>query len=495
MIRPLSQHDSSNTTAPPVVTIGRGIQHCLMFEPDGVIDVTVPRITMADDSAVMSRTRESLLHPPASRAGVVDIHPNIGLAEPLAYALQQRGVVVQSTLGSTILPLPVPVNNAATTGYTQTLDLIRDSVTSLIRRGPGVSPANLIATMSHAWPHAKIAVGMARHEDAQRLVDQLRKLGVEADNVTTRYCPDDPSRVVVGTFTSLAHPEIGMADRHILVLPHALDALRDDADWCLLAAESQFRIVGMLDMDATPSPYEQARLTATFGPREITLPKPGHVLDLPRIYSIKHRTHHGAIAGNGGLQALVWKNPIRNRRIAQHAKLASSWQLSPPPSPLGIEQEPVRRVIVMAANIEQANQLAKRLPGWPIECGDTTNLSRRQQNTLDQRRRQWPFHGTIATPDGIHNVTPANSGVTLVLWAGAGCHLPPIPENWFVRRDGQDRSIRVVDVEDTGERSLCEQFRRRQSAYRRAGWIAANKSAVEHRIEAFLRSVTVEVRV
>ena len=487
------RRDRPSPVGEQVISICRILRHELIVEPDGSIDIRATRIVTGtgNGGAVLQRIDESLLTPPPARSfairgpglDVPNSRPSTGLAPIIEYICQHRGIPCCDYSAAGILPLPAPVNDPAINSAGELLALVRSNSTCLIRRGHGIHAGDLIAALSIAWPDAKIAVGTAKHSDAQRIFDRLRAIGIAADLVTPRYCPDAPGRLVVGTFTSLADSSIEIEKRDIMVLPHALDALRNEAEMCLLAVESRFRIVGIIGPDVHVSPYEAARLMATFGPREITLPRPGYVEELPRVLWYEHHTYAGLLQFDGRIpeRGLVWHNRIRNRRIARLAKSIATLTGSSRPS----------RVIVLGANLEQAMRLAERLPGWPVECGPTTGLSAKQARLLASRRGLWPLQGFVTTPAGLEQLAPADNGITVLLWAGAGSHLPALPGSWLSRPDGQDRSVQVLDIADAGEPTLLGWARQRQAAYRRNGWIGQDELPVDCRIKEFLRTVEV----
>jgi len=472
---------------------------------------TVNRTAVTDDvhGFRLQMRRESLLEPKqvqlTSRT-TVDVHrPNAGLAPAVSRLLDQLDYVpVMRPRWPQPACLPAPDEVGVRWRGPcdmQMLELIREHDHGLVRydgRG-GVDLAWLIAQIALAYPLAKLAVVVASmsmgYSLRQRIARWVRGVTVLNARLATRRV----DRVVIGTAYGMADHAVELNKRNIVIFPKAQDALHERAQTALMTADPMFRLFGFVPTDCTLSPYEQDWLLASFGFAEVTVPRHGFVERLVRtVWSpvdggprLSHDANVLALKRQG-----IWQHPVRNRRIArvalEFARRDLAWlrQRVPEAAPAGSASAPCR-VMILVEGVDHALVLASLLPDWPVIVGEDViedGLGHDQRRLLAERRALPNATGpVIATTAGL-----ARSGVLdlstfdVLVWAGAGAHLPPMPADRLICRPEQVRGLLVVDLNDRHHPHLRRWSRYRREAYLDAGWFAPGDDPIEARVDRFL---------
>ena len=195
-------------------------------------------------------------------------------------------------------------------------------------------------------------------------------------------------------------------------------------------------------------------------------------------------------------ERVIWKNHIRNRRIAKLAKHLSAGDATLttnfPSVANALPVDHPHRVIVLVDSLEHAVAIADRLPEWPVIAGDNINerhLTSQQRRVLTNRRNQWNTGATrIVTIAGSESVDISGGTMTVVIWASAGPHLPPLPPAWRVAPAGEDRELLIIDIDDGGNSKLTEWTHRRKKAYQQAEWLPPGTNPLVARIKRFLNN-------
>ncbi len=99
-----------------------------------------------------------------------------------------------------------------------------------------------------------------------------------------------------------------------------------------------------------------------------------------------------------------------------------------------------------------------------------------------------PPGGVIATPGGLADVPLAEADV--LVRAGGGVGLPPVPGWQLVQANAEDRPLLLVDVDDRHHARLRLEARKRKQAYAARGWYDVGVEPSEARVEAFLADRT-----
>lgn len=443
----------------------------------------------------------SLIAEHESLANNATPRPNAGLITIVAYRLLQSRIRPAVVGQPTVRALPPPALNNIPDHHpvdAAVLHFVSERSHGLIHYRTGVSRARIIAQMTQAWPHATFAIATASHGEAQRLRRQLYELGVKTTSVTTRWCPEHPGRIVIGTYAALGHTQVECNKRDFFVAANATHALGEQAQRCLLQVDAGFRLFGFVSEDVRFSPWEQDWLTATFGLDEIYVPGYAHQQVTPQVVWAPFRWH--AQEGNGGngkavaQPQLIWRNHVRNRRIARLARALVAGDhtaivTDAPDVAPALAANDARRVIILVDGVDHAVALAERLADWPIVTGDhveTRGLVSRQRRLLTAGTSRWVTGAsTIVTTAGASRLD-LGDGQTMIIWASAGRHLPPLPPAWRMARTGEARELLLMDIDDRGSGPLVEWKRHRQAAYRRADWLPPGTDLLTARIERFL---------
>jgi hypothetical protein len=379
------------------------------------------------------------------------------------------------------------------------LDAVRRHDRALLRHGPGIDPALLVAQVARAWPGLTVTVPVARRADAWRLGRALRGLLPDVSVVTGQGGPAEVGRVVVATFTALGHtaryrlPGYRMFDiswTDILVVPDALSATATVArGWLGHAARA--RVYGLLPLGAKPSPLQEDLLRAVLGFEEAVLPRHGHC-ERP-VLVLGHRFTGGVplppgLAGVALQRRGVWQHPIRNRiatRLAA-ACAAGTAQAVLGPAAAGITPG----AVVLAANAEHALALAARLPeDWLLLASDVHEEGLTPEQVRRLHRPVSPFRAgplyAVATPAVLPNLDLSCAGV--LVRADGGVGPPPLAiEQLAEPDDGPARPLLLVDLDDRHHPTLRRRARLRRQAYAVRGWFAPGTDPVQARVEQFL---------
>ncbi len=323
--------------------------------------------------------------------------------------------------------------------------------------------------------------------DAKRVTSLLRASGVGAA-LSTGAGRDEPKRVTVCTLGAT-----GMVDFARANLVLVLDALH--ATWSDPAAEpppaledvigrcgpptglldrlkdcEHAVVVGFLPRNRVLSPFEQARAWQAYGFAVLTVPRHGAV-ERP-VMVAAHRVALGkAGVGKGDLAAkkALWHDRVRNRRLARVARALAAGDSATlaadfPAVADAIDGPGAKSVLVLAEGLDQAEELAAQLKGWPLVSG------------LDEYDAARPFQGArsvVATALGLRRL--AGSSFDAVVRADPGRGLPPLPPGWLDSEDPDPRPLVLIDADDSGRPLPALWSRSHRRAYLEAGWTRAGR--------------------
>jgi hypothetical protein len=379
------------------------------------------------------------------------------------------------------------------------LDAVRAHDRALLRHGPGVDPALLVAEVARAWPDLTVTVAVARRADAWRLGRALRGLLPDVSVVTGQNGPAEVGRVVAVTFAAMGHsaryrlPGYRMFDvswLDIVMVPDALEATSQVARGCLGHA-ARARVYGLLPRDARPSPLQGDLLRAVFGFEEAVVPRHGY-RERP-VLVLRHPVRGGmelppGLAGVALQRRGVWQHAVRNR---QAARIAAAFAAGTAQAVLGPDAaDALPGAVVLASNVEHALALAARLPeeDWLLIASlDTheTGLTAGQVRRLN--RPVGPFQPTAFRTITTPAVLPHLDWPGVLVRADGGVGLPALATEQLTERDdGPTRPLLLVDFDDRRHPQLRRRARLRWQAYAERGWFAPGTDPVQARVERFL---------
>ncbi len=447
------------------------------------------------DCIPFQSTSNAAKHRPCTSAGLTEV------VERLAATSGRTSRLLNYT--GRPVPLPAPQCEKLPTGYRhdrEVLDFVQQHDLGIVKYHAGVDRYWLLTQIALAYPEATIAIATATYQEARRIHERLELLKVSSTLVTARHCPQEPGRVVVGTYTAMGHNPVESGKRDIFICVNAAHALGELAQMCLLQADFRCRLFGFLPASRRLAPSERDRLMATFGPHEFTVPAHGHRAVTPRVVWVKFRHRATPDTGNGSTaqlkRKLLWVNRIRNRRIARMAKLLCTGDHTElaqqfPAVSEAVGGREISHITVLVDGLEHAIGVADRLPGWPITCGadaSTDGLSQRQRSILE-RARSWSMGYEILTAAAAdHYAFRPTRGLTVIIWASSGTGLPPVPAAWQTAPTGESAEILLVDFDDRGQPTLAKWTQQRKRAYREAEWLAPGVDPVAARIDRFLQT-------
>lgn len=414
--------------------------------------------------------------------------PCLGLEPVVSLELRRRGFHVDRRVR------PVQdLGAVAGNGDTRPAVFVKNNPLGLIEFGASVDRNALLSDLVRLLPEARFAFATAGKARAKQLHDHFRKINIASTLASTKPPSDsDSRRIVVGTFSALASAEVECNKRAVFVVVNAPDAMHAGAAACLTQADFGCRLLGVVSTEKCLSAGERDRLATVFGFERLTIPAPGLELSSPVVVPWKYQG--GGIANGAKPHEVIlrlWRDHQRNRTIAKVARLIITGTDASVSDRLGSPPQLSDQVILLAGSVEQAARVGTLLADWPIRTAEAhlNELSGRPRRSLARGRTRWAAgRHWITTPQAADDIElPFDRGLTVVVWAGAGPGLPPLPAQWLTVPARSGRKLLIVDIEDRHHPTLRRWSRSRQRAYREAEWLRPGESIVNHRVESFLK--------
>lgn len=421
-----------------------------------------------DGRVVVDRDREPLLD------SADFCRPSAGMAYPVADFLQWLGHdvrVIAARQRNQELPAPdlssVPSHLPVDVSYLTFLRMWRSGV---IVHEAGVSVWWLIAQAAFVWPAARISVIVTSKTVGRRGAKRLRSWGIKLSQVTSRDCPGNPKRIVISTPMGLAHDQIEHDQRDLVFYVAAADVAQEKAQIPLLAAEASFGYFGFLATDCRVSPYEEARLLATFGVTRLSIPAHGHVSNSVTVLW-QHFTDDAVCDGSRPLEVKrfgIWRHRKRNRQVARIATAIAandfdSLRRCAPRVARDLPLIPGRGIAVVCDNSEHLNCFATLLPGWTTRDGQSPDAI------------PAPFGMPLPYPRLLLTTTAMTAldltNVDVVIWAGSGPGIPDIPASRLQSFGTIEKPLWVIDLQDHHHPLLARWSQQRRTAYTEHGWL------------------------
>lgn len=457
---------------------------------DGLVEgITTVRHVSDPSSGRVLKVPYPLVWPQEDRAGRRILQTFAGLEPLLAAWLVRRGNRVELKGGRP--PVLKKPNAARLSALGDTpdqglLDFVRRRDRGLIRHGPAVDTARLVAQLALGWRRARILVLATRRRDAADFRDRLHAFVPRVSLFAGRSAAT-AARVTVATPGYARAGAVGIESRDVLVAlnPDELfptGELASPVD--VLRQARRARLYGLLPAAAEPPPHTRALMTALFGPDEVVVPRHGHATRGVDVAFV--RVEGGPrVRGHDSIRLLrsgVWQHPVRNRRLARLAGMIAAGQYAAVreecPQLAGAQlRRPGGRVVLLAANVEHALALAGYRADVPVACGNDVHaagLNTDQELTLKQRRVVGDAGLVIATPAGMSAV----ESIGVLVRADAGRGLPPLAESHLFVPHGTKPRLLIIDALDRHHPALRVAAGGRKAAYRAAGWAVGGEPEV-----------------
>lgn len=442
--------------------------------------VTVRHVPDPDGGRVLA-VPHPLVWPQEVRRGRRVLQTFAGLEPLLVDWLKRRGHEVELT-GDRPPTWPAPDSgrladfDGSLDGHL--LDFVRHRERGLVRHGPAVDPARLVAQVARGWRRARVLVMATRRRDAKDFRDRLLAF-LSGVYLFAGTAPSMAGRVTVATAGYARAGAIGIESRTVLVAldPEELFPAGDLASPVdALRQARRARLYGIMPVGHELPPYTRSLVTALFGTDEVVVPRHGHVAR--RIDVAFVRVEGGPRVHDDDpvrlMRSGVWQHPVRNRRLARLAGLVAAGRSAEVREQLPhLTDVHLRRhggrVVLLAANVEHALALAGYLSDAPISCGtDLCRAGLKPEQKLMLKRSGCVDDAklVIATPVGL----PTIGEIEVLVRADAGRGLPPIPDDQLVVPHGTKTRLLVVDTADRHHPALRTAAGNRKAAYRAAGW-------------------------
>jgi hypothetical protein len=426
--------------------------------------------------------------------------------EPVVRALLcQAGITILRTSPPPPATLPAPHLEAVQKQGAvdlQWLETVRRHDRALVRMEPQVvDPAWLVAQVAQDWPQVKIAFVVSLRAEAGPMARKLRRHGIRATVLTGQTNPAQVERVVVATYQGLGHTAraYDLNRLQIIVVRDALEALGRRASECLRYAW-RARLYGLIDRAVTPAPSEGDELRGLFGLHEVVVPQHGLAERPARV--VWHVIQAGPelrTTGPGARSLLerkrrgLWRQPLRNRRLARLAQALTAEDGAvratlPPALATALADVATPSVLVLVENVEHGLILARQL-AWPLLADPDvwrSGLSQADQAVLQSGERYGQPRPRCAVVTAVVFAALSWTDVDVVVRADGGVGLPPGASGDLVCWSSPPvRPLLLVDCFDRHDPLWRRWSRQRQQAYRAHGWLAPKEDPLQARLQAF----------
>lgn len=395
----------------------------------------------------------------------------VGMLPLIRAVLIRNGYRVQ-VMNADLPPLPRPTSRPTAVEFVHR----HERGLMLLGEMPAVK---VVAQIAGAWPDAKMVVVVgSRH--ARQFRRQLERLtGEDVDCFASNYLPTRAGRIVVASAICLGEGALEMNYRDIVIWLEPQRIPHSEYDYRLFGfcAAERARCYGILSADKKLAPYLRDHLIPLFGPETLHLPGPDRVLRRVRTATCPLRAAvdpETLTTSYAALQAL-FGHPVRNRLVARLARAVAEKDdrrlARFLPGWTGSIKVRKDGVVLLAGSVDHALKLGRLLPDWPIITGRyliQDGLGNADRARLADVPRRLLGRPVIATPAGVERVP-----CSVLVRADAGTGLPPLSAGGLECAAGEDRPLLIVDVEDRSHPLLRRRTRKRQAAYRAAGWYPA----------------------
>ncbi len=378
------------------------------------------------------------------------------------------------------------------------LDVVQHHDRGLIRFGRKADPAWVIGQIALAYPDIRMVIAATRKRDAGTIADLIRTwLPDDVTRVLADRVLSESRRIVVGTYQAVLGSCMDLDRREMVIAVDAVGMLgkRGVQVW---NAAGEARLIGLLPDDRRLASRDADQIRGVFGFDEVHVPLHGqHWVPVDVVFEkvgggpvIPENADTITVRRTG-----VWRNPVRNRRIASLVRSLVEGDVRTLQERCGRVYEALRKpqrlqVAVLVDNVEHGVTLARRLPGWPVVTGReicVKGLPRKDRDLLESV-------GTTSgvTHNGIYTVAAADQidprGLDVLVRADTGSGLPPIDEGKWMQENAKKSRLLLLDFDDRRHNELGRSTRKRRRAYRARGWYGPGADSVEERVRDFLAS-------
>jgi len=343
----------------------------------------------AIDKAAFARVAEVVGEP----LSIPDNETMAGYEPVLRALLEEKGFDVRSTPRLPQLPEP-DLGAVLQRGKVDShlLHGLRQHERLLVRHGPTVNVAWLVAQIGLAYPFVSIVLAVASNGEARHFGEQIRRWVPDEVSVVTSDRPEPQStqRIVVATHICLGCGSIGTAKRDLYIDANAIKSLGRKGRMGLDEAW-RARLVGMLPAEEQVAQRDEDELRGFYGFDEVSIPAHGHhVLPVDVVIipmNGRCKLTHDASPADVKRQA-VWRHAGRNARIATLASRLADGDLvglrrSFAQVAAALGDAGPQRVGLLVDNVEHGVLLARQLDGWALATASQVDL--RRLSPTDQR--------------------------------------------------------------------------------------------------------------
>jgi len=349
-------------------------------------------------------------------------------------ALERLGYHVRLTgQRPAALPKPLLPKSGEPQPDIAVLDFVRNNERGVIRYDPAkVHIERLIAQIAEAFPKQRILIVARRQNDVRRMCTFLRDSGTDAGQFIPNFEHRGHERVTVTTYLGVSVQSQAQFRDIVFYLNPA-----ESMGWLGISGLGHLhraRLFGLMPYGLDPPSPVRDFISAVFGQETVFIPKDGWIARDVQVVFVPARVSDVGIKEEDELavrRRAIWHHPVRNRRIADLAKMlmiGSTAKLKkeiPGFAKLVFNGEG-GRVGVLVDSVEHGLALRRHL-GWPLMshegvCANGLSMS-------DAKR----LNSIVSDPCSVYGnviVTAAampQSGIfDIIIRADAGIDLPAL---------------------------------------------------------------------
>lgn len=477
------------TTATPhrqVVQLERNGQYVRITDEEIALlgDITATEIVCDNDCHCVPVSRSLLRWSETyqtmsgeERSGICPI-PNAGCLPILERRAQERGLELCVSGTCPIATFPEPTLSRA--GYPALHEFVRQHERGLIKVSKGFDIAIFPWELIRAFPGLRLIVIGTKVRKLRSIRDTLAATPTLRDRIQLVHSrhqlalqPDElPPQVSCCTPSFAGDMDLSTCD--LVLMLDAYSCTRRVVQMALAEQDARFRLFGVVRSGSTPSPYQEARTLATFGPELIDVMYFGKVRRAVQVAWRQHRQPRIQLHSSSVQFArrCYWQNEERN---AELARLADEFTDG--------------TVAILVDRPQHAVSLARMLPAWRVCAGDDSlnvmpgSIRRR---VLRDRCRWHDGRRQIVLTDAARD-SPGRS-FDVVIWAGGGQSRAPVPLSWMTDHSVSARPMLLVDFQDRFNRHVRTLASKRRADCEKHDMFEVDITLAEGRIRRILRS-------
>ena len=333
-----------------------------------------------------------------------------------------------------------------------------------------------MAQVAEAFPQQRLLIVARRQNDVRRIAAHLENCGVDAGQFIPHFAQQGHERVVVTTYWGLS-AETCAQFRDIAIYVNPAESM----GWLGTSGFGRLhraRVFGLIPYGLQPPSPVREFVAAVFGEDSVSVPRHGWIARNVQVAFVPARVADVMVEGEDDLAVrrhAVWHHPVRNRRIADLAKMLATGSCAklkkgiPGLAKLVFDSEG-GRIGVLVASVEHGLALRRYLD-WPLLTQDgalTDGLSKCDTGRLNSADSDpsLVYCNVIVTTAAM----PQAGVFDVLIRADAGVDLPAIYDHHVLGHPRVDDDLLMIDLDDRHHPLVRKWTRGRKAAYLATDW-------------------------